>query len=185
LNLVTHPRGAYNLLVGRKVYPSLASIRWFSVTPYALGPEQVKYAALPCGLEVDYARPGTEPIYLRQRLRDKLDPTYKGHLCLRFMVQARSDLNQPLENALVGWNSPWQSVATIDIYPQRFTSYAQDAFCERLTFNPWNGLKDHKPLGGINRASKHVMHALQQVRLEQNHLAPFGPNELTGNEDFN
>jgi hypothetical protein len=40
-------------------------------------------------------------------------------------------------------------------------------------------------LGGINRASKDVMHALQQVRLEQNHLAHFGPNELTGNESFN
>jgi hypothetical protein len=188
-DLLTHPRGAYNLLAGRKVYPSIAAIDWFSATPYKLGDQQVKYSAFPCQTQVAYARPGTEPYYLRQRLRDTLDPAYKGHLCLNFMVQIRAAPNkEPLENVLVAWSpevSPWHRVATVDIYPQEFTSTAQDAFCERLTFNPWHGLTDHMPLGGINRARRDVMHDLQEVRLMANGLTRFGPGELTGDETFN
>ena len=100
-------------------------------------------------------------------------------------VRARPD-KQPLENALVAWDtgpSPWQRVATIKVYPQQFTSREQEDLCERTAFNPWNGLEVHKPLGGINRASKDVMHALQQVRLEQKSLARAPPNEL--NARFN
>jgi len=188
LNLLTHPRGAYNLLVGRKVYPSLAAIKWYSVTPYALGKdEEVKYGVFPVGPEVDYAGPGSEGIYLQQRLRDRLDPEFKGHLRLRFMVQVRAKPDkQPLENALVPWDttlSPWQSVGTIDIHPQQFTSREQEELCERTTFNPWNGLEDHKPLGGINRVSKDVMHALQQVRLEQKGVARASADELNASFD--
>jgi choline dehydrogenase-like flavoprotein len=186
-NLLTHPRGAYNRLTGRKVYPSLASVKWYSVTPYRLGEQEVKYGVFPCGPQVDYARPGTDPIYLRQRLTEILDPAYKGSLCLRFKVQVRARPDkQPLENALVAWDtnlSRWQSVATIDIFPQRFISPKQDDFCERVAFNPWNGLKAHEPLGGINRVSNYVMHALQQVRLQQKGLARVTPNEL--NDNFN
>jgi choline dehydrogenase len=186
-NLLTHPRGAYNRLTGRKVYPSLASVKWYSVTPYKLGEREVKYGVFPCTPQVDYARPGIDPIYLRQRLTEILDPDYQGSLCLRFMVQVRARPDkQPLENALVAWDpglSRWQGVATIDIFPQRFISPKQDDFCERVAFNPWNGLEAHEPLGGINRVSNHVMHALQQVRLQQKGLARVDPSEL--NESFN
>jgi hypothetical protein len=40
------------------------------------------------------------------------------------------------------------------------------------------------PRGGINRARRVVMHALQDVRLTANHMTRFGPHELTGNEIF-
>jgi hypothetical protein len=43
------------------VYPSIAAIDWFSVTPYQLGNQQVKYGAFPCETQVAYARPGTGP----------------------------------------------------------------------------------------------------------------------------
>jgi choline dehydrogenase-like flavoprotein len=182
LHMLTHPRGMYNLMTGRRVYPSLRSISWFSVTPYALGNEQVKYGVFPCEPEVAHASPGTEPIYLLQRLRDLLDPAYKGQLCLRFTVQVRARPDkQPLENALVAWEtdlSPWQGVATIDVSPQKFLTPKQNDLCERLTFNPWNGLKAHEPLGGINRVSKDVVHALQQVRFKQNGFARATPSNL-------
>jgi hypothetical protein len=54
----------------------------------------------------------------------------------------------------------------------------------RLTFNPWHGLKVHMPLGGINRARRDVMTAMQDVRLKANGQMCFGPHELTGNETF-
>ena len=149
----------------------------------------MKYGAFACERPADYGAPGSGDTYLRQRLRDQLDPAHKGSLCLNFMVQVRADPRaEPIENILVAWSrevSPWHKVATIDIYPQTFTSDAQATFCDRLTFNPWHGLIQHMPQGGINRARRDVMHALQDVRLKANGLTRFGPGELTGDEVFN
>jgi choline dehydrogenase len=189
-HLLTHPRGAYNLLVGRKVYPSVADIKWFSVTPYVLGSagQIVKYSAFPCEQQAQYGAPGKTPYYLQQRLENLLDPANNNHLCLDLQVQIRNTpASQPIENTLVAWDdrvAPWHKVAKIDIYPQTFTSTAQQKFCERLTFNPWHGLKVHLPVGGINRARRDVMHALQDVRLQANGLTRFAPSELTGDEVF-
>ena len=103
-------------------------------------------------------------------------------------MQVRNDPDsQPIENALVAWDdrvATWQKVARIDIYPQTFSSTAQQEFCERLTFNPWHGLKAHMPIGGLNRARRDVMQAMQDVRLEANGMKRFGPHELTGDETF-
>jgi len=191
-DLITHPHGAYNFLTGRKAYPSIADIKWFSVAPFRLGPDDkqiVKYSAFPCAQQAQYDKPGRTSYYLQSRLQNLLDPANNNHLCLNLQVQVRGDpASEPIENTLVAWSdqtSPWRKVATIDIYPQIFASTAQQEFCERLTFNPWHGLKVHMPVGGINRARRDVMQAMQDVRLKANGLTRFGPHELTGNENFN
>ncbi len=188
-DLLTHPRGAYNLLVGRRAYPTIADIKWFSVAPFDLGNDIVKYSAFPCWQQTQYGRPGKTPYYLQKRLEDLLDPANNNRLCLNLQVQKRMDpKTQSIENTLVAWSektSPWRKVATIDIYPQVFASTAQEEFCERITYNPWHGLLVHKPEGGINRARRDVMQAMQDVRLKADHLTRFGPHELTGSEDFN
>ena len=189
-HLLTHPRGAYNLLTGRKVYPSIGDIKWFSVTPFNLGDDDhvIKYSAFPCEQQTQYSEPGTVPYYLQQRLENRLDPANNNHLCMNLQIQMRKDpASEPIENTLIAWSdeiSPWQKVATIDIYPQVFATTAQQTFCERLTFNPWHGLKVHLPRGGINRARRDVMEAMQDVRLKADGLARFAPGELTGNEVF-
>ena len=188
-HLITHPRGAYNLLTGRRAYPTIGDIKWFSVAPFRLGDGIVKYSAFPCWPQAQYGRPGNTPYYLQQRLADLLDPANNNHLCLNLQVQQRHDpKTQSLENTLVAWSehtSPWRKVATIDIYPQIFGSTAQQEFCERLTFNPWHGLQVQRPEGGINRARRDVMPAMQNVRLKADGLKRFGPDELTGDETFN
>ncbi len=188
-HLLTHPRAAYNLWKGRKAYPTLQDIAWSSVTPFALGDHVVKYAATPCGPQAQYGKPGDTSYYLWQRLRDRLDPANNNRICLDLQVQLRNDPpSQPIENALVAWDghvTGWHKVAKIDIYPQNFSSGAQQEFCERLTFNPFHGLKAHEPLGGINRMRRDAMHALQDVQFTANGWKRFGPRELTGNETFN
>jgi hypothetical protein len=190
-DLLTHPRGAYNLLVGRKIYPTIDDIRWFGIAPFEFGNAKtiVRYSVFPERQQAQYDAPGKTPYYLRDRLQNQLNPANNNHLRLDLNVQFRNDpRTEPLENTLVPWStktSPWHKVATIDIYPQTFTSSAQAAFCERLTFNPWHGLKAHKPVGGVNAARRDVMHAMQDVRLKADHLTRFGPHELTGNESFN
>ena len=191
-DLLTHPHGAYNLLTGRKAYPSIADIKWFSVAPFRLGKgdkQIVKYSAFPCTQQAQYDKPGRTSYYLQSRLQNLLDPANNNHLCLNLQMQIRNDpASEPIENTLVAWSdrtSPWFKVATVDIYPQIFISTAQQEFCERLTFNPWHGLKVHMPIGGINRARRDVMEAMQDVRLKAEGLTRFGPHELTGNENFN
>ena len=183
---LTHPRGSYNALEGRQVYPNIEAIEWFSVAPFRLGEGQVvKYGAFPCKSQVRHTGPGAGDDYLKKRLRDRLDPSWGGGLCLDLKVQVQVDPEtQPIENTLIAWDrddSPWQKVATIDIPPQKFTSDAQAAFCQNITFNPWHSLPAHEPLGGINRARRDVMHALQDVRLEANGQSRFEP---TGAESF-
>ena len=190
-HLLTHPHGAYNLLFGRRVYPSIAAIKWFSVAPFDLGDDSqvIKYSAVPAEQQTQYGSPGKTPYYLQKRLENILDPANNNHLRLNLRIQFRTDpASEPIENTLVPWSeekSPWTKIATIDIYPQTFASTAQQEFCERLTFNPWHGLKVHMPRGGINRARRDVMHAMQDVRLQANGLTRFGPHELTGDENFN
>ena len=187
-HLLTHPRGAWNSLQGRRVYPSIENIRWFSVAPFKLGNQQiVKYSALPCE-SVQFHPPTadtTSDDYLKVRLRDRLNPSWNGDgICLSFNVQVRANDDQPIENTLVAWDvdeSPWQRVATIRIPPQEFTSPEQAEFCQNITFNPWHSLPVHEPVGGINRARRDVMFALQKVRLEANGRQRFEP---TGNEYF-
>jgi choline dehydrogenase-like flavoprotein len=186
-HLLTHPRGAYNLLVGRKTYPSIPDIKWFSAAPSMLGGQIVKYGAFPCEQQASYNKPGNTSDYLLQRLQNVLDPANNRHFCLNLKVQVRNDLRQPVENTLIAWDdnvAKWQKAARIDIYPQTFSTTAQQEFCERLTFNPWHGLQAHRPVGGINRARRDVMHDLQEVRLKANGWTRFGPHELTGDEVF-
>jgi choline dehydrogenase-like flavoprotein len=191
-HFLTHPRGAYNLWKGSKVYPTVQSIAWSSVTPYELGDSQIKYRAATCkeSAQVHYGKPGDTDYYLRQRLQARLDPeANKQGLCLNLQVQIRNDPpSQPIENALVPWDpdvTGWLNVARIEIPPQNFSSIDQQQFCEKLTFNPYHSLVVHKPIGGINRARGQVMQALQNVRFEANGWTRFGPHQLTGNETFN
>jgi len=189
-HLLTHPHGAYNLLTGRRSYPSIADIRWFSVAPFDLRDDDhvIKYSAFPAEQQTQYDRPGDTPYYLQQRLENQLDPANNHHLRLNLQIQMRTDpTTEPIENTLVPWSvakSPWMKIATIDIYPQIFATTAQQEFCEHLTFNPWHGLKVHIPRGGINRARRDVMHAMQDVRLNANGVPRFGPSQLTGDEEF-
>ena len=186
-HLITHPRGTWNSLMGRKVYPSLADIRWFSATPYKLGELEVKYAAFPSE-PLQFHPPTVDRAsddYLLSRLRDQLDPAWPGAgLALDFQVQIRSKESQPIENALIPWDekdSPWEKLATIHIPPQNFASTEQAEFCQNLTFNPWHSLPEHEPLGGINRVRRDVMFALQKARLDADGLKRFEP---TGDEYF-
>ena len=189
-HLITHPHGSFNLLTGRRAFASIGDIKWFSVTPFNLGDDDhiIKYSAFPAEQQTAFSSPDTTPDYLGERLAAALDPAKNNHMLLNLQIQMRKDpASQPIESTLVPWDeqtSPWQKVATIDIYPQTFTSAAQKEFCERLTFNPWHGLIVHMPRGGVNRARRDVMHAMQDVRLQANGVKRNGPAQITGDEEF-
>lgn len=89
----------------------------------------------------------------------------------------------PVEDAAVLWEesaSPHRSIATLRIGPQ------DDAYSparriygdDVLTFNPWNGVVAHQPLGSIMRIRKHAYERSTQYRHEYNARERTEPNNL-------
>lgn len=153
--------------------PPPASPLWtsyFSNTAYHLGPNNIKFKMQACS-ESQAQRPVIEgdPDFLRHNLAQELA---KQPTCMALMVQ-RQDLeeNMPIEDATVLWKEravPFETVATIDILQQHFDTPAQQQFCEDLSFNPWNALAAHQPVGALNRARRFVYQASAALRHQIN-----------------
>lgn len=84
-------------------------------------------------------------------------------------VQLCRDLKvDPIEDASVAWpeeGNPYVAVAVITIPPQTSWSAERAAeFDDRLSFSPWHGIADHRPLGNIMRARKPAYDASAQMR---------------------
>ena len=89
-----------------------------------------------------------------------------------FTVQIQTDSRRmPVEDPTIRWSerrSPFRRVATIRIPSQDFTSEAQKAFAEQLSFTPWHSLPEHQPMGGINRVRRDVYEAISEMRHQKN-----------------
>lgn len=143
---------------------------YFSNTAYQLGPHQIKFKMQACaGEQPQYAQAGTDPNFLKNNLAKELAT---APACMQLLVQ-RQDVNKlmPIEDATVLWDekeTPFALVATIDIMKQSFDTPAQQQFCEDLSFNPWNALSAHQPVGALNRARRLVYQASAAIRHELN-----------------
>ena len=88
-----------------------------------------------------------------------------------YIQRFRSLESTPVENSTVEWTedvAPLESVAQIIIPRQEVISDERDRFCERLSFNPWHSLAEHKPLGVTNRVRKHVYLESKKCRYRLN-----------------
>ena len=160
----------------RVLSPPPASVldpMYFSITPYKLGPRNIKFAARPC-----HARDVQEPLidentgadFLRDQLRAELGRT---GACFIFQVQVqRPDADgMSLDDATEAWaeeDAPFVPLATITIPRQDFSGEEQAQFCENLSFAPWHALPEHRPLGQLNRLRRHAYPASSGYRHEQN-----------------
>jgi catalase len=169
-----HWKALLTVLRGRKVIENPFAIPYWSTTPYRFGPNQdtsVKYSVRPCDLlEENLSNLDGE---------NKLSDAMKQHLeqqpaCFDFMVQFQKDPKEmPIEDASVVWDeakSPFQKVATIKIENQQFNSELAMNACEELSFNPWQSLAEHRPLGGINRVRKEIYAEMAEFRKAHNTL---------------
>ena len=142
--------------------------RYWSTVPYQLGTgpnrQAVKYSVRPCTAATDSlpARPG--PNFLRDAMRTTLDV---GDACMEFLVQPRTSAAMSVEDSMTEWtenDAPFYPVATLHIPRQQFDTPEQNAFCEKLAFNPWHALPEHKPLGITNRLRKVIYEHIRRVR---------------------
>jgi hypothetical protein len=165
--------------IERNYSPNPLATQYWSATPYKLGTGAVKYFVDP--RDGDIGSRITGPAESRDRLRVAM----KLYLQTRdayfdFFVQAQMDPSrQPVEDPRRRWETPIQNLATIHIPQQIFDSPAQMDFCDKLSFNPWRSLPDHRPLGSLNRLRKATYVALSEFRHEQNHAPSIEPTPET------
>ncbi|WP_027578374.1 catalase family protein [Bradyrhizobium sp. Ai1a-2] len=78
----------------------------------------------------------------------------------------------PIEDATVLWPeelSPHQPVATLRIPAQEAFSSARRVFGDDvLSFSPWNGIEEHRPLGAIMRVRRSVYEQSSRFRHDMN-----------------
>lgn len=169
-------------IMGKRISNPLA-LQYWSMTPYLYGAGMAaKFSVRPApGFRA--AETGkTSPDTLREAMELQLAD---GGVELEFLVQRQTDPEKmPIEDPIREWlpsQSPFVKVATLHLPAQKFTSVSQDKFGENLSFSPWHGLVEHRPLGGINRVRKVVYQAISKLRHELNQEPQFEPD---GTETF-
>ncbi len=170
-----HPSHFYSLMVvlkGRDKIDNPFAIRYWSTTPYRFGENKskaVKYSVQSCSTPVDTRNIKKHPSFFVDVMTKQLE---SSSACFEFMLQFQTDPEtMPIEDASVIWDedqSPFVKVATITIDEQDFNSAENQKSCEAMTFNPWQSLEEHRPLGGINRVRRAVYSELGEFRTEEN-----------------
>jgi hypothetical protein len=165
-------------------------IQYFSAVPFqlGLGPDRiaVKYSAKPVLADnekdpIPHAPAADD--YLHQAVKRTLSPTAAKPVEFKFMIQQRVGPHMDVENSMKEWSqneSPFQEVATITIPPQDVDSEELNKLGERLSFNPWHSLPDHRPLGSVNRTRKIVYERISRVRDEMNSVPRQEPSTTEG-----
>jgi hypothetical protein len=176
--------------VTAKTIDAVFEQRYFSMAPYLLRDNYMKFSARPVdctsGAPIVQSlapKPKGDSDYLREGMVKWLD---QKDACFKFSIQLQTDpTTQPIEDPTVLWDeakAPFVDVASIRIPRQTFDSEAQQTFCENLSFTPWHSLPEQRPVGGINRLRKALYQAISELRHKLNG-APWV--EPTGNETFN
>lgn len=156
--------------------------QYWSTVPFLYGKTAAKFSARPHEpANKGPPRPAAHD-YLRKAMVQTLD---EREIRFDFLVQLQTSAQKmPVEDATVPWDqaaSPYRKVATIVIPKQKFDSDAQHAFAENLSFTPWHSIPEHRPLGAMNRARKHVYTTISKLRHEHNGAPRVEP---TGDETF-
>ncbi|MEQ1622753.1 MAG: hypothetical protein ABL919_15210 [Methylococcales bacterium] len=152
-----------------KKHLSPLDIRYWSTVPFRLGDLVVKYSLIPCS---DY-----QTTQVVDAGENQLRAALKVHLqqapaSFHFAVQKQTDpASMPIDDASVIWDeaaSPFIPVATIKIENQDFDNPDSLATCERSSFNPWQSLAAHEPLGRMNQVRRLVYANAAQLRNNKN-----------------
>jgi hypothetical protein len=134
---------------------SLAERTYFTAVPLRLGPQAVKLRFRPT--EVPPPVPpvgGPDALAVELQTRVRTSPLSFRLEAQRFVDEVRT----PIEDPTVEWaerDAPWVALARLVIPAQAAESRAGRAlaaYVDRLSFDPWHALVEHRPLGVVMRA---------------------------------
>ena len=154
-------------------------VRYFSMTPFLLGPNAIKFSATPLSRNANLAPEVTGPDFLRDVMMKQVGAE---DVYFSFSVQLQIDpVKMPVEDPLVIWDetrSPFQPVALIRIPKQDISANGRQDLAEDLVFTPWHSLPEHRPLGSNNRARRVIYEAISKFRLETNGRPRVEPDRI-------
>jgi hypothetical protein len=179
--LAKHPETKRILDEMAKPVASSLAIDYWSVLPYAFGPDRfVKYKLEP--VEQPAGEPFNDNNYLALDLQSRLR---RGPARFKFLVQFRTDpKTMPLDKAMIRWSETESvpvHIATLHLPQQDICQKGQAEYGENLSFNPWRCLPVHEPQGSISAARKVVYQAAAEKRHRANGLPtqePIDPRPL-------
>ena len=145
-----------------------------SMTPYLLGDDQVcKYSVRPRDpkrfRELSRAT-GSDAlsVALQESLRDRpIILEFHVHVFQNRRPSGGRSLIDLVEDATLNWDKLGAEkvhVANVVIGPQDPTSLERMQLAELARFNPWNALRQHRPVGSLNRARLAAYRASQRYR---------------------
>jgi Dyp-type peroxidase family len=171
-HLLTHPGELARVLSMTSKPRHPLSRPYSSVSPYRLGPHVVRWA-----LRRASGPSLTEAEDSSDRLRKSLalQLARDGAIHLELCVEMRGGAPRPIEDGDVDWKGTLERIADLEIPADGFGSEANEALVETMSFNPWNALEAHRPLGNLNRARKLVYRAIYLHRTLANGKKPFEP----------
>jgi hypothetical protein len=154
---------------------------YHSMTPYQLGDDNVvRYTARPLHTPASPPAVGNDRSssdFLHDAMAAELDPTSHPageNAQFEFCIRRRgTPTPDDVEDASRSWDASDDEtipLGRIEIPLQSFDQVCRICECENLSFNPWNALPAHRPLGGLNRmrlavyvASKNIRHRLNML----------------------
>lgn len=147
-------------------FSGFATESFFSAAPIANGP----YAARVRLRAESASAPGAPPKDWAADLRAHLS---RGPIKYDLQLQFFSDEKRtPIEDGNVDWSeadAPYVTVAKLTIAPQELDDSDGKQLAgevDKATFDPWEALAAHRPLGAIMRARKHAYFASQKARAQ-------------------
>jgi catalase len=141
---------------------SFAHQRFFTALPLRYGPHACKLDLRSTGANGDASTKG--PHGLSEDLATRLARaplTYELRVQL-FVDEART----PIEDASVEWDeavAPFRTVARLTVPVQQLKGKVHD-YVEKLSFDPWHALVEHRPLGAMMRARNVAYRASTMAR---------------------
>lgn len=154
---------------------SPTQVTYYSVSPYKFGTANAKFRVMPDPHSCPtYDLPALNqklPNFLRTALNQQLS-TDRVPACFVLQIQ-RQDPSKymPIEDTSIEWkesDAPFETVARVKIPAQDFDTPALNLACDNQSFNPWFGIAEHRPIGGINRLRKAVYEAVSDYRHSRN-----------------
>lgn len=165
LYFLGHLKAARIASASRANHTCHLDIPYWSTTPYQFGAAAVKYVARPASAARSPMPATLTDTYLEEAIRQRLS---REETAFEMMVQPQLDARRtPIEDASVEWreqDSPYVPVARIRIPAQSIDDAGKRARCEEIAFNPWHCLREHRPLGGMNRARREIYRAMAEFR---------------------
>ncbi|TGJ98441.1 catalase [Leptospira langatensis] len=148
-----------------KPFSGFATEKFFSAAPISFGAYAGRLRLLPPKeekIEKNASKDWGED--MKSRLQ-------KGSLTYELQAQFFADeKTTPIEDASVNWpesEAPYLTIAKLILPKQDLNSADGESFqkkVEETIFDPWEALLEHKPLGDVMRARKHVYFASQKGR---------------------